>query len=728
MHRPFRVDPIPRRQRVLRRAFALALLAHAVRAQEVGSLTIRVRSGVAPIEHARVEAEGSAGETGPDGAVRLILSPGTHEVIVSHPAFEPRAVRATIAAGEDTERVVQLRPAQLPAEVVTVVASRSGRIVDDQPVRVETLPEEEIEENLTESPGDLSALLNELPGIRVQPAPTLGGGSLRLRGFLGRHTQVLADELPLFGEQPDVFGLLQVPPLDLAHVEVVKGPATTLYGGSAIGGVVNLVSRRPPAEPEALVGATSLGGADAVGFLPFQLGSGWAGTLLGGAHGQRLADVDGDGWADLPRVRRGSLRPRFFWNGENGGSLFLTVGAMREDRDGGTVEGGATPAGQPFRESLGTRRLDLGIVGRWMAGPEHVVGVRAAYADARRDLVFGGTEERNRRRFGLVEGTVSGHAKGHTWLAGAVVETDAFRARDVAGFDYTFTAPAVFVQDEFDLTPRFAISASARESFHSAYGTIFDARVSALVRPAARWGIRLSAGTGHAAPTPMTEETETVGLSRVLPPAGIAWERAATAMADVHWAGGPWEADVSAFGSELAHPFILRDTSPVPGMLQFVSAATPTRTLGGELLARYGRGPHQAILSYTYVRSVGESSTGPARQELPLTPRHAAEVAWIWEREGRGRFGVEASYVGAQRLEDDPYRAESRPFVLVDVLAELRVRSLAIFLNAVNLGDVRQTSFEPWVRPAPGPDGRWTTDVWAPLEGRVFSTGVRCEF
>ena len=115
-------------------------------------------------------------------------------------------------------------------------------------MRVEVVPGEEVQEKLMMTPGDVSMLLNETNGLRVQTtSPSLGGANVRIQGLRGRYTQILADGLPLYGGQTGSIGLLQIPPMDLGQVEVIKGVASALYGMSAIGGVVNLVSRRPPA-------------------------------------------------------------------------------------------------------------------------------------------------------------------------------------------------------------------------------------------------------------------------------------------------------------------------------------------------------------------------------------------------------------------------------------------------------------------------------------------------
>jgi iron complex outermembrane receptor protein len=96
-----------------------------------------------------------------------------------------------------------------------------------------------------------------------------------------------------------------------------------------------------------------------------------------------------------------------------------------------------------------------------------------------------------------------------------------------------------------------------------------------------------------------------------------------------------------------------------------------------------------------------------------------------WESEGRGRFGVELYYTGRQELEENPYRSRSTPYVVLGFLIERRFGPARLFLNAENVLDTRQTGYDRLVLPAQTPEGRWITDVWAPLDGRVFNGGVR---
>lgn len=117
------------------------------------------------------------------------------------------------------------------------------------------------------------------------------------------------------------------------------------------------------------------------------------------------------------------------------------------------------------------------------------------------------------------------------------------------------------------------------------------------------------------------------------------------------------------------------------------------------------------------------------RAEVPLTPRHSFGLVGMWEKEGVARFGVECYYTGQQRLEYNPYRAFSAPYVIFGAMGERKMaKHVKLFLNLENLGSVRQSRWDPTLLPSRAVDGRWTVDAWAPLEGRVVNGGVRFMF
>ena len=101
----------------------------------------------------------------------------------------------------------------------------------------------------------------------------------------------------------------------------------------------------------------------------------------------------------------------------------------------------------------------------------------------------------------------------------------------------------------------------------------------------------------------------------------------------------------------------------------------------------------------------------------------------MWGDSDKGRVGVELYHTGRQRLEENPYRSNSRRYLQLGFLGELVVnRHLKAFVNAENILGVRQTKYDPLLLPAQLADGRWTVDAWAPTEGFVLNGGIRLGF
>jgi outer membrane receptor for ferrienterochelin and colicins len=696
-------------------------------AQERRSVVrVEVRSHEGPVGEASVKAGGQTEQTDAAGVALISAAPGRLQIVVSKDGFFASTTHLDVPAGKDLSVTIDLvAQPEVEEEVIVVATTRTGRRLEDQPTRVEVLGREEIEEKMLMTPGDIVMMLNEMGGLRVQAtSPSIGATSVRVQGMRGRYTRFLSDGLPLFGQQVGGLGLLQIPPMDLGQVEVIKGTASALYGAGAMGGVVNLISRRPGTEPvrEMLFNRSTLGATDAVLFLSAPVSAGWSASLLAGGHFQTHNDVDEDGWADLAGYARGIARPRFFWDGGDGRSAFLTAGITYEDRDGGTMPGSVLPAsGTPYREELDTRRYDVGGTGQWLVKGQYVVTARGALAWQRHDHRFGDVLERDAHDTAFTELAVRGAAGRHTWVAGLAYERDRYAPRDLPQFAYTFNVPGVFVQDDIDLAPWVSVSASGRVDVHDEYGTFFSPRVAALFR-AGGWTSRISMGQGFFASTPLTEETEAAGLSRLEIIRPLKAERGRSASLDLTRSVGVGTYTVTLFASRVSDPIA------VDRAARYVLAnrETPLTNTGVELLATLRRGPFVATSTYAYVRSREEADG--SRQDAALTPRHSAGLVGMWEPEGVGRVGLEVYYTGRQRLETDPCRLESRPYVIVGLLAERRFGRFRVFINAENLTDVRQTRWGSLLRPTQGADGRWTVDAWAPLDGRVFNGGLRLEF
>jgi iron complex outermembrane receptor protein len=689
------------------------------------TLRVHVRHQTLPVSGAAVTVNELMTTTDSEGMATVDVPAGMVVVTIVKERLAPGSVSVRLAPGEQRDIEVELEAQAALEEQVLVTATRTDTRLQDQPLRVEILDREEIEEKLMMTPGDIVMMLNEMGGMRVQAtSPSLGAASVRIQGMRGRYTRFLSDGLPLFGEQVGALGLLQIPPMDLGRVEVIKGVASSLYGAGAMGGVVNLVSRPPSkiAQREALLNRSTRGATDAVTWLGGPFSSRWGATLLTGGHWHQRSDVNQDDWADLPGYSRGVLRPRVFWNDGAGRSFFATGGLTVEDRSGGTMPGRVLPqTQQPYEEALNTVRVDAGVAGQTLVRDEYVLSARAAVAQQRHRHRFGELLERDRHNTMFAELAVRGRSGRHTWAAGTALEYEAYRPRDLGELAYTYTVPGVFAQDDVALAQWLSVSGSARVDHHSEFGAFVSPRLAVLLR-SGDWTSRVSVGTGFYGPSPLTEETEAAGVSRITIVRPLRAEKGRSGSFDVTRTAGPLSFTATFCTSRIEAPVhVRRDDAFVLENLDH-----PTTNAGVELLATLRREPFSVTATYAYVRAretVDGSST-----DVALTPRHSAGVVGMWEREGAGRVGVEWYYTGVQRLEANPFRTTSEPYFVVGVLAERRIGFVRVFVNGENLNGVRQTRWDPLIRPTRAVDGRWTVDAWAPLEGRNVNGGVRVAF
>lgn len=619
------------------------------------------------------------------------------------------------------------------ADEIVVTATRSGRAVNNEPVRVEVVTAEEIEEKALMRPGNISMLVAEIGGVRVQTtSPALGAANIRLQGLYGRYTQLLSDGMPLYGGQAASIGLLQIPPTDLGQVEVIKGAASSFYGGSALGGVINLVSRRPgdEASGDVLVNLTTQNGQDITGYFETPVTDDLAVSLTAGAHRQSAQDFDDDGWIDMPFHERVSVRPRLFWDGDNGASLYTTVGFMTEQREGGTLDGATVPDGSAFPQNQDTTRIDIGSIASAPLTDSMTLKFRGSAMMQDHEHLFGAVLEDDRHESYLAEVSLTGDLWNIGWVVGAAYQSEVYTSDTFPAFDYTYDVPGLFVQADYDVTDALSFSLSSRIDDHSAFGTQFSPRVSVLYKPG-DFTIRGAYGRGYFAPTPFVEDIEAAGLSRLSPLENLEEEVAETASIDVGYRRGPIEANVSVFGSNVEGVTELQPFASVPGgeldRVRLVNAEGETRIRGSELLLRYVWNDVKLTGSYLFVDATENDPLG-GRREIELTPRHSAGFVAMWEQHGKGRLGFEAYYTGEQSLYGNPYREQSEPYWHLGILGEITVGRMSYFINLENLLNVRQTREDPLVLPARAPDGQWTTNIWSRNDGFIVNGGARIRF
>ena len=706
----------------------------------------------APLPGASVVLEGTdlGAATGPDGlAVVTGVPEGEHTFVVSFVGFEPARLTLSFPLGDPGTPVeVALEEDHGALGEVVVGATRTSRTIAEVPTRVETIAGEEIDEKISMDPSNISMILNESPGIVVQQTSAVSGNaSIRIQGLDGRYTQLLKDGFPLYGGFSGGLSLLQVPPLDLRQVEVIKGPASTLYGGDAIAGLVNLVSKTPgptsEAEPERslLLNATSAGGFDAGAFLADRserLGY----TVLASGNLQRAYDGDGDAFTNIPRTRRLTLAPKGFYYPTPATTVWVGITGTVEEREGGDVAAIERDSGirEAFVERSESRRLTS------QARLDHALSERTTLTLKQSTSLFDRSVALPGYRFEGAQTATYSEASAlfrwgaHDLVAGLDLRTDAFDQTGTAGLepraelDYAFVTAGAFVQDTWDATDRLAIELGLRGDHHDAYGFFALPRASALYRLTEHLSARLTGGLGYKAPTVFLEPSEERAFEGVLPLSDdIDAETSYGGTFDVNYSATLFDR-VSLSLNQAVYLTQLEDAlvpavesspeSPDGDLLRYRNATGPVRTQGLETNARFGLGDFKLFLGYVYLdATLTDDATGGERTPLVLTPEHKTYTVLVWEQHGRGRIGLEAYYTGPQRLED----GEQTPgYWVTGVMAEWRVGPARLFLNFENFLDTQQTNYDPVVL---GPRATPTfADVWAPTDGFVANGGVKYSF
>ncbi|MBM7073584.1 TonB-dependent receptor [Shewanella sp. 202IG2-18] len=617
-------------------------------------------------------------------------------------------------------------------ETIQVSASRLGRVVTESATRTEIINGEEIQEKALMRPGNISMLVAETGGVRVQTtSPALGSANIRLQGLYGRYTQLLSDGLPLYGAQTASIGLLQIPPTDLANVEIIKGSASSLYGGSALGGVINLISRTPSDEfeGEVLVNLTSKDGQDVTSYFAAPLTDELSGSVTAGIHRQSTQDLDNDGWIDLAGYERGSIRPRLYWQGEDGDNLYVTLGVMKEQRRGGTSDNATLSDGRSFQQNQDTIRSDLGFVYDRSLTESASLNMRGASMLQNHEHQYGDVFEDDNHKSYLIESSYSDYSDDMSWLIGAAFQQESFDSDTFSEFNYSYKAPGIFSQLDYEVSDEVSASLSARTDWHSEYGTQVSPRVSVLYQPS-NWTLRGAYGKGYYAPTPFIEDIDEVGLSRLLPLEDLEAEQATTASVDISYITGDLETSVTLFSSDVENVTELDQVTNNSSnkTVRIVNAEDESKIRGAELLLRYRWNDIKFTGSYLYTDATKLGNNNSNRVPLTLTPEHSAGLVVMWEEHGSHLLGFEAYYTGTQHLENNPYREKSDAYWHLGLLGQITVGRISLFLNAENLLNVRQTKEDSLLLPTQAPSGRWTTDIWSRNDGFTVNGGIRFKF
>lgn len=449
------------------------------------------------------------------------MTPGTYQIQASLIGYERKRTSITLPLEKDILTIALHENHGEMGEVV-VQSTRSSRTIAAIPTRIEIIGGEELEEKANMKPGDIRLLLSESTGIMVQvTSPTSANASIRIQGLDGRYTQLLKDGFPLYSGAASGLSLLQIPPLDLQQVEVLKGSASTLYGGGAIAGLVNLISKRPTEKGETsfLLNGTNAGGFDISGFHGKRNGK-WGKTIFAAYNTNSPFDPADIGLSAIPQFQRYTLNPRLFYYPSGLTQVELGFNMNKENRKGGNMAllRNQDVPNDAFFEENNSFRINSQLQVNHQLSDKQKLELKNAVNFFDRTLSTNNHLFKGQQWSSFSEINYQLDQSSTDWVLGANIYTEQFIDQDkLLDRSYSLQTFGVFAQNTWNINPTWVLESGLRTDYVPTYGWAVLPRIAMLWKASQKFSSRLGGGLGYKAPTIFTEETERLQYRNIMP-------------------------------------------------------------------------------------------------------------------------------------------------------------------------------------------------------------------
>ncbi|RYG18141.1 MAG: TonB-dependent receptor [Chitinophagaceae bacterium] len=426
-----------------------------------------------------------------------------------------------------TKKITLLKDTILPEIVLDALDERLNEVVItgtqkevnrlESPVPVEIYTAKFFKKNPT--PSIFEALQN-VNGVRPQLNCNIcNTGDIHINGLEGPYTMVLIDGMPIVSSLSTVYGLSGIPNALVERIEVVKGPASSLYGSEAVGGLINIITKKVQNAPLVSADLMTTGYGEHNTDLGFKLNLGKKVSVLNGLnyfnYGNAV-DHNHDGFTDVTLQDRISVFQKWNVARKHNRTLSLAARYLYEDRWGGEMNWNKTFRGGDVRygESIYTKRVEL--IGNYQLPINEKVFLSFSLTNHHQDSRYGTTSYIATQKIAFSQLTWDKKIGNNDLLFGAAFRfthyddnTPATASADVnklTNLPEKVILPGLFIQDEIKLWSNHSLLAGLRYDYHSAHGNIFTPRL------AYKWSIdenniiRLNTGTGFRVVNIFTED------------------------------------------------------------------------------------------------------------------------------------------------------------------------------------------------------------------------------
>ena len=650
---------------------------------------------------------------------------GEHIIIVSFLGFE--TLKTTIQIPSNSDLIFKLKSGGNELDEVVLQSSRSTRTVKKIPTRIEFIGVEEMGEKAIMNPTNISMVLRESTGIQMQQTSLSSGSTnIRIQGLDGRYTQLLRDGFPLYGGFSSGLSILQIPPLDLQQFEIIKGSSSTLYGGGAIAGLINMVSKTPDEEPalDIMLTQTQALGSTANVFYS-KRNEKFGISLYGSGHYQKAYDPEDDGFSNLPKTKSISFNPKFFYYPSDKTTFWLGLNGTYDDRIGGDItkiESGENGIHQYTEENI-SKRLSSQAVYKTQIDSISSLSIKNSVSFFDRNLTIPDFNFDGKQTYTFTEITYQRETSKADWIFGANLYTSNFDENDNATLqrDQTDITYGLFANNIYDLSDSWILETGLRADYNTDFGFFPLPRISLLYKNDNGFSSRIGGGLGYKIPDIFTEEAEFINFENIIgiDKSSLKAERSYGVNLDFNYQTRLFETigfsiNQLFYVTAINNGLLLNSTNN--GLFAFENATDEILSKGAETNIKFTYKDFRWFLNYALIDTKLNYLAG--NPQKPLTAKHNAGSVLMYESD-KWRIGYETFYTGKQFLSNG---TETTDFVTMGLLLMRNFKFGSAFVNFENFTDRRQSRFSPLVLP-PHENPEFP-EIYAPTDGFIFSVGI----
>ncbi|MEO8533763.1 MAG: TonB-dependent receptor, partial [Flavobacterium sp.] len=441
---------------------------------------------------------------------------GNYKIQVSSTGFQSINQKISVIENENLNVDFELKDSE--NELNEVVVSGTLKPVKrlESAVPVEVYSPTFFKKNPTASIYDA---LQNINGVRPQlNCGVCNTGDIHINGLEGPYTLVLIDGMPIVSSLSTVYGLSGIPNSLVERIEIVKGPASSLYGSEAVGGLINIITKNPLNAPLFSADVFTTSYLETNVDLGMKFNPSKKATALLGVNYfnyNQVIDKDHDGFTDVTLSERVSVFNKWSFQRNNNRLFTIAARGMYEDRWGGDVRWEKKFRGgdEIYGESIYTKRGEL--IGSYQLPFEEKLMLSFSGNVHYQDSRYGTTSYIANQKIGFLQLTWDKKIGQNDFLAGIANRYSYYDDNTSATKEAESTwLPGIFVQDEITLSPKSQVLLGMRYDYNSIHGSIFTPRVAYRWKKNNNTIFRLNAGTGFRVVNLFTEDHAALTGSR----------------------------------------------------------------------------------------------------------------------------------------------------------------------------------------------------------------------